>query len=81
MLELAQAAWLNAQLHDDVVAEEQHLPPLPERARQLRAMVVEGYQLPGAKRAGFMDLMIDFVAHDTADEADQAGVMPGALSG
>jgi thiamine kinase-like enzyme len=32
MVELAQMAWLNAKLHDDIVAEREHLPPLAARA-------------------------------------------------
>jgi Ser/Thr protein kinase RdoA (MazF antagonist) len=34
-VELAQLAWLNAKLYDDIVARREHLPPLPDRARQL----------------------------------------------
>ena len=34
LVELAQLCWLNAKLHDDIIAEREHLPPLAERARQ-----------------------------------------------
>src|ERR1700759_1997406 len=34
-VELAQLAWLNAKLHDDIVAWREHLPPLADRARHL----------------------------------------------
>ncbi|WP_216327490.1 phosphotransferase [Deinococcus aestuarii] len=74
-VELAQACWLNAKLHDDLVAELEGLPPLRERARQLRAMV-DAYGLSAAQRRGFVELMIEFVVHDTANEADEARIGP-----
>jgi hypothetical protein len=43
--ELAQAVWLNAQLHDDDVAERVGLPDLGTRARQAR-LILDGYGLP-----------------------------------
>jgi hypothetical protein len=75
LVELAQAAWLNAKLHDDVVAGLEGLPPLGERAAHLRA-VLDGYGLPGKHRRGFVDRIIEFVVCDTADQADDAGVTP-----
>mgnify|MGYP000462372643 CR=1 FL=1 len=45
LVELAQACWLNAKLHDDVVAEIEGLPSLAEHAQQLRA-ILDGYELP-----------------------------------
>jgi hypothetical protein len=75
MVELAQACWLNAKLHDDIVAEREGLPPLAERARQLRAMV-DAYGLAARQRRGFVERIIEFVVRDTANEADSAGVMP-----
>nr|WP_246580294.1 phosphotransferase [Deinococcus aestuarii] len=78
-VELAQACWLNAKLHDDLVAELEGLPPLEERARQLRAMV-DAYGLSAAQRVGFVELMIEFVVHDTANEADEAGIRPESES-
>lgn len=74
-VELAQACWLNAKLHDDLVAELEGLPPLRERARQLRAMV-DAYGLTADQRAGFVELLIEFVVHETANEADEAGIGP-----
>lgn len=75
LVELAQACWLNAKLHDDVVAGLEGLPPLAERARHLRA-IVDGYGLPAGARAGFVDRIIEFVLCDTANEADDAAVTP-----
>jgi Phosphotransferase enzyme family len=75
VVELAQACWLNAKLHDDVVAEREGLPPLADRARQLRAMV-DSYGLSSGQRRGFVDRIIEFVVSETAWEADDAGVTP-----
>jgi hypothetical protein len=79
LVELAQACWLNAKLHDDVVAEIEGLPPAADRARQLRAMV-DAYGLAAGQRRGFLDRVIEFVVSDTAFEADDAGVTPGMTS-
>jgi hypothetical protein len=79
LVELAQASWLNAKLHDDVVAELEGLPPLDERAAQLRA-IVDGYGLPASRRHGFVDRIIEFVVCDTAFEADDARVAPDTTS-
>jgi aminoglycoside phosphotransferase (APT) family kinase protein len=75
VVELAQACWLNAKLHDDVVAEIDGLPSFEERARQARA-IVEAYGLPAAERRSFVDQMIEFVICDTAEQADEAEVTP-----
>jgi hypothetical protein len=79
LVELAQACWLNAKLHDDFVAELDGLPPLSERAQQLRA-IVDGYGLPAGERHGFVDRIIEFVVHDTAEQADEANVTPDTKS-
>jgi len=71
--ELAQACWLNAKLHSDDVAEIEGLPPLADRARQLRLMV-DAYGLTATQRRGFVERIIEFVVYDTADQADEAGV-------
>ncbi len=73
--DLAQMCWLNAQLHDDDVAERQGLPSLNERARHLR-LIVDGYELPRAQRIGFVDKMIDFAVQDAAAQAVEAEVTP-----
>ena len=75
MVDLAQACWLNAQLHADDVAERQGLPPLEVRARHLR-LLLDGYELPRRERTGFVDRMIEFAVHDSVAEADEAGVRP-----
>ena len=73
LVELAQACWLNAKLHGDDVAEKEGLPPLADRARQLRA-IVDGYRLPAKERRGFVDRIIEYVVYDTAEQADEFGV-------
>ncbi|MGN6794652.1 MAG: phosphotransferase [Streptosporangiaceae bacterium] len=78
-VELAQLCWLNAKLHDDIVAELEGLPPLAERARQLAA-IVDGYGLAARRRAGFVTTLIEFAITDTAWEADDAGVTPDMTS-
>jgi len=71
--ELAQAAWLNAQLHDDDVAERLGLPDARGRARQLR-LIVDGYGLSRGERAGFVETLVELAIRDTAQEAIDAGV-------
>ena len=75
LVELAQLAWLNAKLHDNVVAEREHLPPLADRARQLAA-IVDAYGLTARQRRGFLDRIIEFAICDTAWEADDAAITP-----
>ncbi len=69
-VDLAQACWLSAKLHDDLVAEHEGLPPLEDRARILRA-IVDGYGLSADQRAGFIDLIIEFIIHFNAWQADE----------
>ncbi len=78
LIELAQACWLNAKLYSDDVAATEGLPPLAERARHLRA-IVDGYGLPREQRAGFVDLMIEFAIHATANEADDFNLTPDSV--
>ncbi|WP_331730098.1 phosphotransferase (plasmid) [Kitasatospora sp. NBC_00070] len=75
LVELAQMCWLNAQLHDDDVAERAGLPPAGARARQLRA-IVDGYGLSAGRRRGFLDTVIEVAVQDAADQASEAGVTP-----
>jgi hypothetical protein len=75
LVELAQLAWLNAKLHDDIVAGIEQLPPAAERARQL-AVIVDAYGLAARQREGFVDRLIEFAICDAAAEADDAAVMP-----
>ena len=78
--ELAQAAWLNAQLHDDDVAERLGLPDLAGRGRQLR-LILDGYGLPASERGGFVDKMITFAVHSARAEAVEFGVTPQSTAG
>jgi Ser/Thr protein kinase RdoA (MazF antagonist) len=73
MVELAQLAWLNAKLHDDIVAGIEQLPPLADRARQLAA-IADAYGLTARQRRGLLGQMIEFAIVDTAAEADHANV-------
>lgn len=79
LIELAQACWLNAKLHDDLVANTEKLPALSVRARHLRA-IVDGYELEKPKRVGLVDLMIDYAIHSVAAEADEANIVPKMAS-
>ena len=79
LVELAQLCWLNAKLHDDIVAEREGLPPLADRIRQLVA-IVDAYGLPVSQRSGFFDQIVEFVVSETAWEADDAGVTPEMTS-
>lgn len=73
--ELAYAVWLNAQLHDDDVAELQGLPDARTRARQARS-ILDGYALPSCRRAEVVDRMIELAVHGARAEAVLAGVSP-----
>ena len=73
--ELAEASWLNAQLHDDDVAERFDLPDAPARARQVRLMV-DAYGLTSSQRLGFVDKMIEFAIHGARQEAVEYDVTP-----
>ncbi|HEX4868763.1 MAG TPA: phosphotransferase, partial [Acidimicrobiales bacterium] len=79
MWDLVNVVWLNAQLHDDDVAELHGLPPRHERARGAR-LVLDGYELPAAERAGFVDCMIEFAVRSARDEAIVCGVTPTTVS-
>lgn len=73
LFELAQACWLNAQLHDDDVAEMCGLPSLERRAQQTKA-ILDGYGLGKKDRIGFVDIMIELAVCDAASQAREAGV-------
>jgi len=79
MVELAQLAWLNAKLHDDIVAGIEHLPPAEDRARQLAA-IADAYGLTARQRRGLLDQIIEFAIVDTAWEADDAQIAPETTS-
>lgn len=73
--DLAQMCWLNAQLHDDDIAERHGLPSLDSRARHL-GLIVGGYELPRARRISLVDKMIEFAIQDAAAQAAEAHVTP-----
>jgi len=75
LVEFAQACWLNAQLHDDDVAQRQGLPSADIRARQVRLMA-DAYGLGARERAALVDTMIAYAIHDAANEAIQVPVTP-----
>jgi hypothetical protein len=79
LVELAQMCWLNAKLHDDIVAQRERLPPLAERARQLAAMV-DAYGLTIRQRRAFFDRIIEFAICDAAWEADDAAITPETIT-
>jgi Phosphotransferase enzyme family len=79
LIELAQLAWLNAKLHDDIVAGIEHLPPAEDRARQLAA-IADAHGLAARQRRGLLDQIIEFAIVDTAWESHYARIAPDATS-
>ncbi|MEV4639704.1 aminoglycoside phosphotransferase family protein [Actinoplanes sp. NPDC049548] len=71
--ELAATTWLNAQLHDDDIAEEHGLPDAATRARQAAA-IVDGYGLSRAARSDFTDRLLDVAVHSARAEVLLHGV-------
>jgi hypothetical protein len=71
--ELAATVWLNAQLHDDDIAEQHDLPDPPARARQAR-LIVDGYGLSAAERAELADRLPEVAIHAARAEAVAGGV-------
>jgi Ser/Thr protein kinase RdoA (MazF antagonist) len=72
--EIAHAAWLNCQLHDDDVAAMNNLPNARDRARQLR-LFVDAYGL-GSERDLIVERMIETAVRACAYEAIEADVTP-----
>lgn len=70
--EVAQVAWLNAQLHDDDIAARNDLPPAAARARQLR-LFVDAYGLDPEERSGLVTRMIEHAVRDAANELTDPG--------
>lgn len=77
--DLTQTAWLNAQLHDDDIAERVGLPDAANRAEQLRS-IVDGYRLDGPERADFVERLITIAIHGARAEAVQYGVTPSSTA-
>ena len=70
--EVAQVAWLNAQLHDDDIAERNQLPSAEERAHQL-GLFVDAYGLSESDRTQLVTRMVDHAVRDAGNELSQAG--------
>jgi len=75
MVDLCQAVWLNAKLHDEIVARREALSPIETRATLQRA-IVDGYDLGVPDRLRLVDVMIEFAVHSVAYEADEADLSP-----
>jgi hypothetical protein len=75
VVELAQASWLNAQLHDDDIAAIHDLPSPAERAGHVR-LIADGYGLALSDRARLVDVMVELAIRDGADQARTAHVAP-----
>jgi transcriptional regulator with XRE-family HTH domain len=73
--DLAYVCWLNAKLHDDIVAEIEGLPPVEERATQLRA-IADGYGLAARQRRDLVQKAIEVAIMETAAEGDLADIGP-----
>jgi hypothetical protein len=73
VIEVAHAAWLNAQLHDDDIAELRGLPGAATRARYAAALL-DGYGLPHRARTDFVDTMIEVAVRSARAEAEQNAV-------
>lgn len=73
--ELAHVAWLNAQLHDDDVAERNGLPGAAARARQL-ALIVDAYGLEPTERIGFVDKLAEMAIRCAREDAIEHLVGP-----
>jgi Phosphotransferase enzyme family len=71
--ELAETAWLNAQLHDDDISELHELPDAATRARQARA-IIDGYGLARADRENFYERLLDVAVHSARAEVLLHGV-------
>ena len=72
--EVASTAMLNANLYSDDIIESNDLPPLDYRLRQLRALVVDGYELDRADRDGLVDVMIESLVHSMSADTWEANV-------
>jgi hypothetical protein len=78
--ELAEAVWLNAQLHDDDIAVRLGLPDAATRAA-MAAAIVDGYGLPRADRAALADRLVDVAVHSARAEAVTHDVTPDTVPG
>ena len=79
LTELAQLAWLNAKLHDDIVAGARTCRPRPTGPGQLAA-IADAYGLTARSGAASSTRSSSSPSSDTAWEADDAGVAPDTTS-
>jgi Resolvase, N terminal domain/Phosphotransferase enzyme family len=75
LTELAMAAWNNAQLYDDDVAEMNSLPAAGHRLRQVR-IFVDAYGLPVKDRHRLGDRIIEFAGQSAANEVIEQNITP-----
>ncbi|MEK4978028.1 MULTISPECIES: aminoglycoside phosphotransferase family protein [Bacillales] len=75
LVELARVCWLFPQLHDDDVAERVGLPDANARARQLR-LLVDAYGVEPSLRTDLLDMIVEVVVRETAEEAIEQQVSP-----
>jgi Phosphotransferase enzyme family len=75
LVELAQACWLNARLFDDDVAARERLASPAARARQVR-LLLDGYGVSRAERAGFVDRMVEYAVFDAAEQVIEIHITP-----
>ena len=71
--ELAETTWLNAQLHDDDIAELHKLPDAATRARHARA-ILDGYEIARRDREDFCDRLLEVAVHSARAEVLSHGV-------
>jgi hypothetical protein len=76
LVELGQACWLNAQLHDDDVAQSVGLAGVEARAHHA-AVIADGYCLAGRDAQDLAQAMIDVALADAADQAIEGKIRPG----
>ncbi|NRP70793.1 hypothetical protein ILFOPFJJ_01675 [Ensifer psoraleae] len=75
LTEIAMAAWNNAQLYDDDVAEMNGLPDAKRRMRQVR-IFADGYALPAGERHRLGYRIIAFAADSAANEVIEQQITP-----
>lgn len=74
--EVASTAMLSANLYSDDIIELNNLPSFDYRLRQLRAVVVDGYELARVDREGLIDVMIESLVHSMSGDTWEAHVTP-----
>jgi hypothetical protein len=75
LTEIAMAAWNNAQLYDDDVAEMNGLPETKHRIRQVR-IFSDAYGLPANDRHRLASRIIEFAAQSARNEVIEQQITP-----